>query len=73
MEKKKVTLQDIADALNITRSAVSKALSNHPRMSEATKEAVKKMAMKLDYKPNQIAAALRSGQSKIDWCDCPRS
>ena len=44
MERKKVTLQDIAKALNITPSAVSKALSDHPRMSQKTKDAVNKMA-----------------------------
>ncbi|MBI9057126.1 MAG: LacI family DNA-binding transcriptional regulator [Labilibaculum sp.] len=65
MERKKVTLQDIAKALNITPSAVSKALSDHPRMSQKTKDAVNKMAEELNYKPNQIAAALRSGQSKL--------
>ncbi|PKQ64295.1 LacI family transcriptional regulator [Labilibaculum filiforme] len=65
MEKKKITLQDIAKALNITPSAVSKALSNHPRMSQQTKDAVNKKANELNYKPNQIAAALRSGQSKL--------
>ncbi|QZT36664.1 LacI family transcriptional regulator [Halosquirtibacter xylanolyticus] len=65
MEKKKVTLQDIADALNITRSAVSKALNDHPKMSKKTKEAVNNMAKELSYKPNQLAAALRKGKSKL--------
>ncbi|QZE14580.1 LacI family transcriptional regulator [Halosquirtibacter laminarini] len=65
MEKKKVTLQDIADALNITRSAVSKALNNHPKMSKKTKEMVANMAKELNYKPNQLAAALRKGKSKL--------
>ncbi|MDC1105108.1 LacI family DNA-binding transcriptional regulator [Prolixibacteraceae bacterium] len=65
MEKKKVTLQDIADALKLTRSAVSKALNDHPKMSQKTKEAVQKMASELNYKPNQLAAALRNGKSKL--------
>lgn len=65
MGKKKVTLQDIANAMYLTPSAVSKALNDHPRMSDKTKAAVKAMAKKLNYKPNQLAAALRSGHSKL--------
>jgi len=65
MIKKKVTLQDIANAMHLTPSAVSKALNDHPRMSDDTKAAVKEMAKKLNYKPNQLAAALRSGRSKL--------
>jgi len=65
MGKRKVTLQDIANAMHLTPSAVSKALNDHPRMSDDTKAAVKKMAKKLNYKPNQLAAALRSGRSKL--------
>ena len=61
--KKKTTLQDIADALDITPSAVSKALHDHPRISEKTKRAVLAMAKKLSYHPNTLASALRSGQS----------
>lgn len=63
--KKKVTIHDIAQELNITASTVSRALQDHPRISDSTKKAVIKVAKKLNYQPNQIAAALRSGKSKI--------
>lgn len=59
------TIHDIAKELNITASTVSRALKDHPRISEATKKAVQKAAKKLNYQPNHIAAALRNGKSKI--------
>jgi LacI family transcriptional regulator len=65
MMKKKNTIHDIARKLNITASTVSRALNDHPRISEATKKAVQKAAQKLNYQPNHIAAALRSGKSNI--------
>lgn len=65
MKKKKTTITDIANALSLTPSAVSKALSDHPRISDATKEAVREMAEKLNYQRNKIASALRKGQSML--------
>ena len=59
------TIHDIARELNITASTVSRALQDHPRISDATKKAVQKVAKKLNYQPNYIAAALRNGKSKI--------
>jgi LacI family transcriptional regulator len=63
--KKKYTIHDIAKKLNITASTVSRALNDHPRISEATKKAVQRAAVKLNYQPNNIAAALRNGKSNI--------
>ena len=65
MKKEKTTIHDIAQKLNITASTVSRALSDHPRISEATKIAVQQTAQKLNYQPNNIAAALRNGKSNI--------
>lgn len=65
MRKDKITIHDIARKLNITASTVSRALKNHPRISEETKKAVLKVAQRLNYQPNHIAAALRNGRSRI--------
>jgi LacI family transcriptional regulator len=65
MRKEKATIHDIAKKLNVTASTVSRALKNHPRISDATKKAVQKAAVKLNYQPNHIAAALRNGKSNI--------
>ena len=65
MKKEKTTIHDIAKKLNITASTVSRALNDNPRISDATKRAVQKAAQKLNYHPNQIAAALRNGRSNV--------
>ncbi len=72
MKKKRTTIQDIADELDTTASTVSRALQDHPRISDTTKEAVLAMAEKLDYQPNNVASALRSGKSHVIGIIIPR-
>lgn len=62
---KKTTIYDIAKALNITVSTVSRALSGFPAISEATRKAVIETAKKLNYSPNRLASALKSGKTNI--------
>ena len=71
--KKKTTIKDIANVLGITPSAVSKALNDHPRISEETKTAVKQIAKNLNYQPNHLASALRKGQSNLVGVIVPRT
>ena len=71
--KKKTTIKDIANVLGITPSAVSKALSNHPRISEKTKVAVIQVAKNLNYQPNHLASALRKGKSNLVGVIIPRA
>tara|TARA_R110002096_G_scaffold9533_1_gene37562 strand:- start:72923 stop:73951 length:1029 start_codon:yes stop_codon:yes gene_type:complete len=47
--KKKITLQDIADILEISTSTVSRALQNNPRISESVRNEVLKTATDLNY------------------------
>jgi LacI family transcriptional regulator len=61
----KVTITDIATVLNITAATVSRALNNHPSISESTKKSVNQTAIELNYQPNRLAASLRSGRSNI--------
>jgi LacI family transcriptional regulator len=63
--EKKTTIYDIAKALDITVSTVSRALSGFPAISDATREAVIEMAKKLNYTPNRLASALKSGKTFI--------
>lgn len=63
--KKKTTIVDIANRLGITPSAVSKALSGHPRISNETKNAVREAVVALDYHPNYMATGLRKGKSGL--------
>ena len=46
----RVTIQDIADALNISRNTVSKAINNTGVLAEATRERVLKKAVEMGYK-----------------------
>ena len=47
--KKKVTMQDIADRLNISKNSVSQALTGKPGVSEETRLLVQKAADELGY------------------------
>ena len=71
--KKKSTIKDIANVLGITPSAVSRALNNHPRISEKTKIAVRQVAENLNYQPNHLASALRKGKSNLVGVIVPRN
>ena len=71
--KKKTTIKDIANVLNISPAAVSKALHNDSRISEKTKKAVRQVAKNLNYQPNHLASALRSGKSKLVGVIVPRT
>ncbi|MEW8955864.1 LacI family DNA-binding transcriptional regulator [Clostridium sp.] len=46
---KKITMQDIADKLNISKNSVSQALSNKPGVSENTRDLIIKTADELGY------------------------
>ncbi|MBS1604291.1 MAG: LacI family DNA-binding transcriptional regulator [Bacteroidetes bacterium] len=52
------TILDIARALNISKSTVSRALQGHKDIKEETRAAVLEMASRLDYQPNLLAKSL---------------
>jgi LacI family transcriptional regulator len=64
MNGKRVTIYELASELGISASYVSRALNNHPSVSQKTIELVKKKADELNYKHNSHAANLRQGSSK---------
>ncbi|MBG7631601.1 MAG: LacI family DNA-binding transcriptional regulator, partial [Bacteroidetes bacterium] len=71
--KKKTTIKDIANVLGLTPSAVSKALNDHPRISDKTKISVRQVAENLNYQPNHLASALRKGKSNLIGVIIPRN
>jgi len=73
VKKKKTTIKDIASVLNISAAAVSKALHNDSRISEKTKTAVRQVAENLQYQPNHLASALRSGKSHLVGVIVPKT
>lgn len=58
--KKATTIKDIAKALGVSISTVSRALQDKPEISEETKELVRKMAKEMKYRPNSMAVALKT-------------
>ncbi|MCR5886908.1 LacI family transcriptional regulator [Hymenobacter sp. J193] len=62
--RQKISIRDIAQQLGLSTSTVSRGLANHKDISEATKEKIRQAAQELNYRPNQLAAALRKGHSK---------
>ncbi|WP_338410804.1 LacI family DNA-binding transcriptional regulator [uncultured Flavobacterium sp.] len=58
--KVKATLKQLAKELGFSVSTVSKALSDSPEISEATKIKIKEFAALKNYKPNSIAKNLKN-------------
>ena len=63
--KSRTTLKKISANLNISVSTVSRALKNHPDISEDTKRKVKELAAILEYEPNTYAINLRTNSSRV--------
>ena len=59
------TLKKLSEVLGISISTVSRALKDHPDISENTKTRVKELAEVLDYEPNNYAVQLRTQQSNV--------
>jgi LacI family transcriptional regulator len=65
MKSSQVTIKDIARELGISPSTVSRALKDHPDISQETKRLVNELAKKYNYKPNAIALSLRNQRSNV--------
>jgi DNA-binding LacI/PurR family transcriptional regulator len=58
------TIIDIANAIGISVSTVSRALKDHPDISKATKQSVKQVAASLNYQPNTLAQSLSKRETR---------
>lgn len=73
---KEVTIYELAKELKVSPSTVSRALQDHHSIGKNTIKAVKDLALKRGYRPNRIAASLRSNKSKtigviVPWINRP--
>jgi LacI family transcriptional regulator len=59
-----ITIKDIATALNLSVSTVSKALRDSHEISEKTKKTINDYAREHNYRPNPMAQSLKQGHSK---------
>ncbi|MFC6225916.1 LacI family DNA-binding transcriptional regulator [Hymenobacter artigasi] len=55
---KPATIKDVARALGISISTVSRAMRGFPEVNNETRQAVLRTAEELDYQPNQVALSL---------------
>ncbi|MEN6387014.1 MAG: LacI family DNA-binding transcriptional regulator [Phycisphaerales bacterium] len=58
-----ITIYDIAEKAGTTHATVSRALKDNPRISEATRKKIKKIANELGYRPNFNARSFGSGKT----------
>ena len=65
MKLRQTTIYDIARDLNISKSTVSRALTNHPEVKAETRKAVLELAEKLDYQRNMLSINLISRKSNL--------
>ncbi len=65
MRPSTITIKDIAKLLGVSKSTVSRALKDHPDISEETKKAVRNIAESFNYRPSQLALSLRYKKSKL--------
>lgn len=65
MNNRQITLKDIAKALDLSPSTVSRAMKNNPAISEETRLMVKRYAEEHKYKPNALAMQLRTNENNI--------
>lgn len=59
-----VTSRDVAQLAGVSQPTVSRALRDDPRVSEATKERVRRAAERLGYVPSDAGRALSSGRTR---------
>jgi DNA-binding LacI/PurR family transcriptional regulator len=76
MKTSTITIKDIAKALNLSYSTVSRALKGSYKISEATRQQVKEYADTHHYRPNLMAQSLKNQKSRcigVVLCSIPNS
>lgn len=60
----RITINDVAKAAGVSKATVSRVLSNHPSISDETKNKVRAIIEELGYKPNQMARNLAKSRTR---------
>lgn len=63
--KTAVRLKDIAEGMGVSITTVSKAMNNHPDISEKRKKEILDYARKMNYTPNQVARGFRKQATNL--------
>jgi len=64
--KPRTTLSDVARAAGVSAATVSMALRNHPRISEARRREIKRLAEELGYRPDPALARLAAHRWRLE-------
>lgn len=59
------TLKKLSEVLGLSISTVSRALKDHPDISDKTKAKVKELAVAMEYEPNSYAVQLRTKHTNV--------
>ena len=60
----RVTINELAEQLGLTKGTVSKALNEYAEIGENTKRRVKRKAAEMNYRPLAHAQAIRTGRTR---------
>src|SRR5690554_1166954 len=63
MAKRRITLEDVARVAGVSTMTVSRVINNTGRISDDTRQHVKKIIDELGYRPNRAARALVTNKS----------
>ena len=64
-KKGEITINDIAKALNIAASTVSRALNDSAKISDKTKQKVRQAAQEMGYELNLVASSLSKNKTNL--------
>ena len=75
-KKKRITIYDLAQELNVSPSTVSRALQDHFSIGAKTKKTIKELAKVRGYRPNSLASSLRTNRTNtigvlVSWINRP--
>ncbi len=63
IDKKKITIDEVAKRAGVSRQTVSRVLNHRPDVSRETRKQIEDLIKKLDYHPSAIARSLSSKKS----------
>lgn len=69
---KDITIYDVAEALNISPSTVSRGLNDHPHIHKDTKKKIRAAAKEMGYQQNKFASSLRKRRTETIGVVVPR-
>ncbi len=65
MKPRRITINDIAKELNISKSTVSRAIRSHSEINPETRKKILAYIKETGYEPDALARSLKTGQTKI--------